>query len=90
MVAVLIPISKVIRLVSRCRVSLLYLGRRLAHPAKSHLHGVRDDLGFTCCRDQAVEGTVLISMDEHATEFSPGFMARIILVLPLNAWILSV
>lgn len=60
--AVLVQISKRIRLRHFARIHLLFLGKRFAHDAVGHIQLVRRRLGFTVCRNQPVDVVVDIAV----------------------------
>ena len=61
-IAVLIQISKCIRLRHLARIHLLFLGERLAHDAVGHIEPVRCRLGLAVGRNQSVDIVVDIAV----------------------------
>ena len=62
MLAVLVQISKRIRLRHFARIHLLLFGERLAHDAVGHIEPVRCRLGLAACRDQSVDAIVSVAV----------------------------
>ncbi len=68
-VAVLVLIGKVVRLCRFCRVHLLHLGERFAHPPEGHRHFIRCALRLTAGLYQTVKVIISISVVKSTTEF---------------------
>ena len=84
-VAVLVLISKVVRLRRLCGFHLLYLGERFAHPPEGHRHLILRPLRLTIGLYQAVKVVVGVSVVESTAEFRFVVIAIVITIVVVTS-----